>query len=195
MNTTHLVCLALSLGITSCSTPRSALDMANNTAGLVGELDKELREFRRVQASKDRLRKNLVREQAEAIVLSGGVMDENELFEAATADPSVLATAQSLQAMTVGLAAIDTKTQAALAELDEQLAELTSPLPATRDKAIAVQEALTLMGTELSTSVRLAELKAFYRMVRESVEKNKQKIKDAELQATQKAEQNPADAH
>ena len=194
MNTTRLVCLTLLLGIAGCTTLQSARDAANNTAGLVGELDKELREFRRVQASNDRLRKNLIREQAEAIGLTQGAMAENELFGAATADSSVLATARSLWDMTTGLAAIDTKTQAALAELDKQLAELTSPLPATTDKAIAVQEALTVMGTELSTSAHLVELKAFYKTVREGVEKNKQKIKDAELQAAQKAGQKSADA-
>ena len=175
--------MAISLGIAACSTPQAARDVANNSAALVAELDKELREFRRVQAGFDRHRKDLIRQQAEAISLSQSVIAENELFGAATAAGSVQAAAQSLRAMTIGLADIDIKAQTDLATLDQQLAELTSPLPATTDKAVAVQKALTLMGSELSSDVRLAEFQAFYQTVREGVEKNKQKIKDAEQKA------------
>jgi len=182
MNASHLVWVALSLVIAGCSTPRAALDVANNTAGLVGEMDKELREFRRVQATLDRHRKDLVREQAQAIASSQAVIAENDLFGAETSG-SAQATARSLQAMTVGLAEIDSTTQADLAALDKRLSELTSPLPATTDKAITVQKALTLMGTELSRDVRLAEFQRFFRTVREGVEKNRQKIKDAEQKA------------
>jgi hypothetical protein len=183
MNASHLVCIAVALVVSACSTPRAALDAANNTAGLVGEMDKELREFRRVQATLDRHRKDLVREQAQAIALSQGVMAENDLFGAETASASAQAAARSLHALTVGLAEIDSTTQADLAALDKRLSELTSPLPATTDKAIAVQKALTLMGTELSRDVRLAELQTFFQTVREGVEKNRQKIKDAEQKA------------
>lgn len=182
MNASHLVWVALSLVIAGCSTPRAALDVANNTAGLVGEMDKELREFRRVQATLDRHRKDLVREQAQAIASSQAVIAENDLFGAETSG-SAQATARSLQAMTVGLAEIDSTTQADLAALDKRLSELTSPLPATTDKAITVQKALTLMGTELSRDVRLAEFQTFFQTVREGVEKNRQKIKDAEQKA------------
>lgn len=182
MNASHLVWVALSLVIAGCSTPRAALDVANNTAGLVGEMDKELREFRRVQATLDRHRKDLVREQAQAIASSQAVIAENDLFGAETSG-SAQSTARSLQAMTVGLAEIDSTTQADLAALDKRLSELTSPLPATTDKAITVQKALTLMGTELSRDVRLAEFQTFFQTVREGVEKNRQKIKDAEQKA------------
>lgn len=181
MNASHLVWVALSLFIAGCSTPRAALDVANNTAGLVGEMDKELREFRRVQATLDRHRTDLVREQAQAIASSQAVIAENDLFGAETG--SAQATARSLQAMTVGLAEIDSRTQADLAALDKRLSDLTSPLPATTDKAISVQKALSLMGTELSRDVRLAEFQTFFQTVREGVEKNRQKIKDAEQKA------------
>ena len=183
MNASHLVWVALSLVIAGCSTPRAALDVANNTAGLVGEMDKELREFRRVQATLDRHRKDLLREQAQAIASSQAVIAENDLFGAETASGSSQATARALQAMTVGLAEIDSRTQADLAALDKRLSELTSPLPATTDKAMTVQKALTLMGTELSRDVRLAEFQTFFQTVREGVEKNRQKIKDAEQKA------------
>jgi len=183
MKATHLLFLLTTLGFAGCTTPQSVLDSANNTAALVGELDKELREFQRVQAGFDSHRKDLIRAQAEAISLSENVLAENELFGAATATTSVDTTARSIEAMTVGLAKLDSKTQADLSALDKRLAELTSPLPSTTDKAVRVQKALTLMGSELSSSQMLAELKAFYETVREGVEKNKQKIKDAEQKA------------
>lgn len=183
MNASHLVCVALALFVSACSTPKAALDVANNTVGLVGEMDKELREFRRVQATLDRHRKDLVREQAQAIALSQTVFAENDLFGAETASASAQETARSLQAMTVGLAEIDSSTQADLAALDKRLSDLTAPLPATTDKAISVQKSLTLMGTELSKEVRLAEFQTFLQTVREGVEKNRQKIKDAEQRA------------
>lgn len=183
MKAARFVFLIATLGIVGCSTPQSVLDSANNTAALVGELDKELREFRRVQAGFDRHRKDLIRAQAEAIGLSENFIAENELFGAATAANSVDTTVRSIQAMTVGLANLDSKTQAVLTALDKRLAELISPLPSTTDKAVGVQKALTLMGSELSSSERYAELKAFYEIVREGVEKNKQKIKDAEQKA------------
>jgi hypothetical protein len=189
MNASRLVWAVLPLVIAGCSTPRAALDVANNTAGLVGEMDKQLREFRRVQSTLDRHRKDLVREQAQAIASSQAVIAENDLFGAQTASGSARATAQSLQAMTEGLADIDSRTQADLAALDNRLSELTSPLPATTDKAITVQKALTLMGTELPRDMRLAEFQVFFQTVREGVEKNRQKIKDAEQKAA--AELNP----
>jgi hypothetical protein len=188
MKATRVLCLIAALGIAGCSTPQAVLDTANNTAAMVGELDKELREFRRVQAGFDRHRKDLIRAQAEAISLSESVIAENQLFGAATAAHSVDTTVRSIQAMTDGLASIDRKTQADLTALDQRLAELTSPLPATTDKAVGAQKALILMGSELSSSERLAELKAFYETVREGVEKNKQKIKDAEEKAAGDAE-------
>lgn len=187
MNASRLALLASVLGIAGCATPRLALDVANNTAGLVSEMDKELREFRRVQGVQDRHRKELVREQAEAIEESQRTLAENDLFGAATAAPSVQATEQSLKAMTVGLAAIDAKAQSDLAALDKRLAELTSPLPATTDKAVALQKALALMGSEVSAGVSLAEFQSFYKTVREGVEKNRQKIKDAEEKAAAQA--------
>lgn len=183
MNASHFVCVVLALSVSACSTPRAALDVANYTAGLVGEMDKELREFRKVQATLDRHRKDLVREQAQAIALSEAVVAENDLFGAETAYDSAQATARSLQAITVSLAEIDSRTHADLAALDKRLLELTSPLPATTDKAIAVQKALTVMGTELSKEVRLSEFQTFFQTVREGVEKNRQKIKDAEQKA------------
>lgn len=183
MNASRLAFLVSILGLAGCSTPRPAMDVANNTAGLVAEMDKELRAFRRVQAAQDRHRKELVREQAEAIEESQRTVAENDLFGAATAAPSVQATERSLKAVTVGLAEIDAKAQSDLAALDKRLAELTSPLPATTDKAVAVQNALALMGSEVSRGVRLAEVQAFYQTVHESVEKNREKIKDAEEKA------------
>lgn len=190
MNASRLAFLVSMLGLAGCATPRPALDAANNTAGLVAEMDKELREFRRVQAIQDRHRKEIVRELAEAVEVSERTVSENNLFGAATAAPSVQATERSLKAVTVGLAEIDAKAQSDLAALDKRLAELTSPLPATTDKAVAVQKALTLMGSEVAAGVRFAEFQAFYQTVREGVEKNRQKIKDAEekAEAERKAE-------
>jgi len=184
MNAFQFICAASAVLVSACSTPQAALDVANNTAGLVGEMDKELREFRRVQATLNRDRRDLVREQAQAIALSQAVIAENNLFHAETASPTVQATARSLQAMTLGLAEIDVRTQADLAAVDKRLLGLTSPLPATTDRAITVQKALILMGAELPRDVRLEEFQTFYRTVHDGVEKNRQKIKDAEHKAT-----------
>jgi hypothetical protein len=174
------------LGLIGCSTPRSTLDAANNTAALVGEMDKELREFRRVQAGFDRQRKELIRQQAQAISLNESVIAENELFGAATIAGPVQAAERSIREMTIGLAQIDSQAEADLAAVDKQLEELTLPLPATTDNAVAVQKALVLLGTELPVRVRFAEFRSLAQTVREGVAKNKQKIKDAEQAAAPK---------
>ena len=69
------------------------------------------------------------------------------------------------------------------ATYEERLSTLLAPLPSTAAAMTEVQAKMAAMGTEVPRETRYAEFLAFAKDIRDSIESNKKKIKDAEAAA------------
>ncbi len=180
MKNIALILLLSALALAGCATPQPALDQARHTVALMAQLEIELKEFARVQdvAAQARLR-SIARQERdiEAVAAQTRVA---VAVRTANGDMAA-ANLQAKLATVAGAVGHSEETRkAAVAAVDAELAALLKPLPSTGEKSSAAQKALAEMGTELSPSTRFSELKGFYAVVKESVDANRKKIKDAE---------------
>jgi len=177
---TPLVFAAIAALLAACSTPQVAMDQANHTVGLVTQLELEMREFDRIQkvAATARLKSIAVQEQDNAFVLGQARIDEK--VRRAMGDTETTEAESKFSIVAQAIADDDTQLKTAIASVDAELSALLKPLPSTADNSSAAQKALADMGAELSPTIRFSELQSFYKTVKESVDANRQKIRDAE---------------
>ena len=185
MSRFHLISAALvltSMTLNGCTTPRVALDQANNGAALAVSLESELNDFRRVQSQVAQARLDSIRRQRLRLASyeAEGAFDERVLRAAGKTD--ALNLFSTLQALSDSRAQEDTKLQAKIASMDEAFAKLLEPLPDTAKSLTATQGALASLGEELSTRERIATATSFVKEIRKTIDENKTKIDDAKAQ-------------
>ncbi|SHH01568.1 hypothetical protein [Massilia sp. CF038] len=172
--------IGCALVLSACSTPKVAMDQANNTVGLLSQLDNELNQFRQVQEritdqSLASLRKIEVR------TANGAIDTASRLrLHRIARDPVGPALFETVRDSADALARDRASAQLQSAEIDARLAKLMQPLPQSAQGIAAVQLPMAAMGTELSHKTRLAESRQFYEEVKAAVEANKKKIAEAD---------------
>jgi hypothetical protein len=172
------------LSLAACSTPPVVLEQANHTAGLVAQLELELKEFNRVQDMAAQARLRSIEQQESTLALVAG---QGQIADAARTANSDLGPAKlqaRLAAVATATAQADLGTISAAKRLDAELASLLKPLPSSTDKLDATQKAIAKMAVELNAAERIAETKAFVKAVKESVDANKKKIEEAQAAAS-----------
>jgi hypothetical protein len=181
MRTITFVSLAsLGVALCGCSTPRVALDQANNTAGLVAQLEIELQEFRRVQNGIAERAKKSIRELEVGAIKSSSEIEASMRARRAAEDPVVPKMYEVVRQLADGIGTDKSNHAAGAAAVNDRLAKLLKPLPLTSEKTTEIQGQLAAMGTELSNKERLDELQDFYKTVKAGVDANKKKIDDEE---------------
>lgn len=170
--------ISLAVELTGCSTPRVALDQANNTAGLVAQLEIELQEFRRVQNGIAERTKKSIRELEVRAIKSASVTEASMRARRAADDPVVPKMYEVVRQLADGIGTDRSNVVAGASALDDRLANLLKPLPSASKKTSEIQDRLAAMGTELSNKERLGELQDFYKTVKAGVDANKKKVND-----------------
>lgn len=166
-------------GLFGCATPQVALDQANNTAGLVAQLEIEMREFRRVQNGIAEQAKESIRGLQVGALASNVETDASMRARTAAEDPVVPKIYALVRHLADGIGIDRSNLIAEIAAVDDRLSKLLKPLPSTDEKTSEAQMSLAAMGSELSNKARLAEIQEFYKTVKAGVDANRQKIKDA----------------
>lgn len=167
--------------LAGCSTPRVAMDQANNTVGLVAQLESELKEFRRVQSivadsAKDSIRQIRLRTETDNSRNAALVRASK-----AASDPTIPVMYATIVDLSDAVGTEHVTIVDNTSKIDDRLAKLLQPLPATTDKTTLVQSSLAPLGTELSASTRKKELSEFYGVVKRAVDANKAKLKASEM--------------
>jgi hypothetical protein len=177
---TSVAIASLMVLLSGCSTPKVALDQANNTAGLVAQLEIELQEFRRVQNGIAERTKKSIRELEVGALQSSSEIEASMRARRAAEDPVVPKMFDTVRQLADGIGTDKSALDAGAAAVDDRLAKLLKPLPSTNQKTTEIQGQLAAMGTELSNKERLDELRTFYKTVKDGVDANRKKIDDEE---------------
>lgn len=172
--------LLAGLALAGCATPQPALDQANHTVAMMAQLEIELKEFARVQDVAAQARLRSIARQERDIEAVASQTRVAVAVRTANGDMSAANLQAKLATVAGAVGQSDETRKAAVAAVDAELAALLKPLPSTAEKSSAAQKALAEMGSELPRGTRFSELKAFYTVVKESVDTNRKKIKDAE---------------
>ena len=177
---------AVLVSLTGCaSTPQASLDQANNGAALTMALQAEVQRFRRSQMAIMQARLEGVRS-LQAMITRYEIdasFDARVLEAAGRRDVAVLHRAL------VDLSDSRMKDEQLLAEkvaeLNEALDKLLTPLPDGSKQLAATQQALATMGERLSTKERFEIVSGFAKSVQRAIEDNKKKIDEAAAAAPQ----------
>jgi hypothetical protein len=166
-----------------CATPPAALDEANNTGALTMVLQSELSRFAELQqtiasqrlASIRRLNELMLSDEADSRFeqharVAAGMKDEAQLLA-------------QLTKLADSRAEDDRTLQAQLAALDKMLSELLVPLPSQSAQLQATQQALAVLGQELSPQERARLVVDFVKDVKKTVDENKAKADEAQRAA------------
>ncbi len=162
--------------LSGCATPQAALDQANNGAALTQSLQSELQKFRVVQTTVAKARVESVRRQQAVLATyeSESAFDERVLRLAGKNQALGLYT--SLKELADSRIRDEQALKARLAELDDNFAKLLAPLPEAGPKLNTTQEALALLGQQLSVQQRLSLAAGFASEIKKAVDDNKKKI-------------------
>ncbi|HEY0062002.1 MAG TPA: hypothetical protein VGC21_07765 [Telluria sp.] len=175
-----VILMGLSLLSAACSTPQVAMDQANNTVGLLSQLDQELAGLRQVQ---ERIAEQSLASLRKIELRAGrGSADTaaRVRLHRVAKDPLGPALFETVRDSADALANERDQAHTEAKALDARLAALMQPLPQSTQSIAAVQLPLAAMGTELSHQTRFAESRQFFDEVKAAVEANKKKIAEAE---------------
>lgn len=177
-----LALLAGATALTGCATPQPALDHANNGAALMGSMQAELQNFRRVQSAIAQSRLDSVRQQRVLLATydSAGGFDDRLLRASGQKDLVALYT--TLRELSESRLQDEIKLQATISDIDRLLGEVIQPLPEQDKNIAAAQKSVAAMGEELSFKTRLAEAAAFAKEIQKSIDENKEKIEESSTQ-------------
>ena len=155
------------LAVAGCQTPPTfaskdaALKEANHTAKLMSILDLQLNEFRSVQQSIEKARRDSLENQHQV----NAQLDENSAFDwiasAAAGGQSFDAFKKKLIENAEALKILKVKSAADNASYKVKLDSLLSPLPNSSTEITAAQAKAVAMGTPLDQKTRLEELSKF----------------------------------
>ena len=175
--------LPLAVLTAACSTPQPALDQANHSMKLVSLLETQLSEFRRLQAAAEQARLDSLRQQRAALTFIDSAAQLDIAASKSAGDTVREALATKMLSDADGVTTIRARALTATSAYDAKVKTLLSPLLSTIAATTDVQAKMAAMGTELSTDTRFAELNDFAKDIRDNIEANKKKIKDAEDKA------------
>jgi hypothetical protein len=173
------IVLGLAALAAACSTPRAALDQANNGAALIAQLEQEMREFRRVEEAIARNRRQSILDQEIAIETVAQHTSLSMRARRAAGDFETERLYDLIRELADATAEDDSRTKAAIADVEGRLEALLKPLPFSSEKSSEAQKALLILGSELPLRDRLTELRNFVKTVKEGVDSNKEKIAEA----------------
>ncbi len=177
-----LLALALA-GLSSCSTSPVALEQANHTVGLMSLLDKQLTDFRRVQAVAEEARLVSLRRQKATLVRVDETATLNAQASKSAGDTTREPFYKKLLGDADGLAEVKARSQSKETAYADKLDSLLAPLPSPTASIAQAQTKAALLGRELDSKTRFEELQAFLTDLAESVKANRKKIADAEADA------------
>jgi len=183
-----LAAALVSTGLSSCSTSPVALEQANDTVGLMSELDKQLAEFRRVQSSAERARLESLSRQRATLTRVGESETLNAQASKSAGDSKTEPFAKKLLADADGLVEVKARSQSAKLAYASKLETLLTPIPPTSESIAQAQTKAALLGRELDSKTRFDELQAFLTEVAESVKADRKKVAAAEADAAKAAD-------
>jgi hypothetical protein len=175
--------IAAALLLAGCATPKPVMEQANHTVAMTAELQAALHEYDRAQAWVVQARLRSVARQEAAL---GFVQGQSRVYDTARAisgDPVPAELVQRINTVAGEIADNEKKTREAAAQLDAEFARLLKPIASSDAKLDATQRALAAFGRELSPKARFDEARAFATKVKESVDANREKIRQAEAEA------------
>jgi hypothetical protein len=176
----------ITLALTACSTPDVALQQANHTSALMGDLEHELIAFRHVKMVSEQAQQESIDDQkaalGEAKRLSGPFIRSRK----SAGDLAAVELTKMLIADADALAADDAEFAGQGKANHEAVAKLMTPLPSTSSAITKAQTKIALMGEELSTATRFGEMRSFTQAVRDNIDANRKKIEEAEAAAVKK---------
>lgn len=146
-------------------------------------MEAQLQDFRRIQQSTEESMLESMRVQRETIRRVKRDSAVDTLAAQAAGDNKLEPMAKSMAEIAEAIHATRAADAAAAAANDARLGALLAPLPSTTKAIAEVQTKLAKMGIELDRETRLKEIRAFVDEVRKGVEKNKEKLADAEKDA------------
>jgi hypothetical protein len=165
--------------LTGCATPQAALDHANNGAALIGSLNTEVHNFRRVQSGIVQLRLESVRRQRARLATyeAAGGFDDRVLRAAGRDD--LVRLYSSLKELSDSRAQDEVRLEATISDMDRLLGEILKPLPEQGKSLTQALESLAALGEERPFEARMKEASEFAKRIQESIEKNRGKIQEA----------------
>lgn len=166
--------------VSGCGTPQAALDQANNTAALSMSFAKEVENLRATQAriARDRLA-SLEDLNSSISKFDVDTRWRNDIQELAGRGDRLKLMA-TLKKAADARGTYEAELQNTLEAQRKANAELVSPLPSQHAALTELAEKLGILGEELSHRERLDILSAFARDVKQSVDENRLKIKEAQ---------------
>lgn len=165
-----LACLA-TICLTACSTPKVALDHANNGVALTALLQRELATYDQQQKTIDKLRRQVVIDET---LQAKRYLRQNEFDDATASDKGKFAVytqmrqAAELHAKLVADKAADEK------EVQNAMDSLMKPAAPPLPKIAATQKTLADLGEELPFADRLKLVSKFIKEVQAEVKSNKE---------------------
>jgi hypothetical protein len=181
-----LAFVPLALVLAACSTPDVALQQANHTSALMASMERELNHFRRVTKAAEESQRASLHEQRQALGTADLLAGPRIRSRISAGDSATQALVDRIIADTEALAADEAKAAGALAANDAEVARIMTPLPSTDAAVTKAQTKLAVMGVELSKGTRIGELRSFAEDIKENVDANRKKIKEAQAAAAAK---------
>ena len=174
-----LVLVALA-ALTGCSTPQAVLDEANLSIGMMGDLKKQVVNYKQVQSAEDQYRNQVLVTQRERLIKLNAGLEEFT--------PELVAPAVKVQALTFQrLRKVSDLRAARIAAGPVKVdLKLIDALPDVEPQLNASQVAMAPLGAEFSSRERINNAKAFVDEIRKGVKDDLKKIEDAEKNAAAK---------
>lgn len=176
----QIVSLVALIGLGSlsagCSTPQALLDQANNGAALAMSLQAELQNFRTKQAEIAQARVASIRRQTERMATYEVESAFDERVMRIAGKTKALQLYSNLKELADSRASDEKALNKRLAEIDEELGKLLTPLPDNTAQLKEVQKSLAILGQELSSDERMEIAASFAKIIKKAIDENKEKI-------------------
>lgn len=172
--------LAALASVAGCaSTPKPALDEANNGAALAATLSAQIENYREEQARVLAVRVEGVRRLRQQISRYEIESEFDQRVLAAAGNTRHAQLYAKLIELSDSRAADEKEMATQAAAIDDLLKQATKPLPSVSKELKATQDALAALGAELSAAERLKVSAAFAQSVYKTVKDKRDKIEQA----------------
>jgi len=170
-----LVCLS------ACSTPPGSVQAsAQATDTWMGTLQGELANYRRDMDAADNVLLEAIKAEDERSQTLAAAPVEQLRIARAAGDKRTLELFDSLKLAVDGAAKDPIDLERKLKEIDDRLAALLAPFPATDPSFAEARSAVRKLGQPLPRSVKVAELQALVKQVKDDTEATRKQLKAAE---------------
>ena len=174
MKTTYLSLVLCAAWLSGCASPQPALDQANHGAALTAALHDELRAYRALQATAASSRLDTIKELERRISEYDRSTNFNDRIAKAAGKTEASSLYQTITELADSKAADEAVQNRRLADLKERLDALLKPLPDSATKLAAVQNAMAVLGSELSAGERVRLITAFASDLKSQIDKSKE---------------------